>query len=104
MAAASTLRPISRATAKEDFYAWRALLYSKGPLVLHALRGELVKEMGAQKGDAAFLTFMRGYAKNFAYKTGETRHLVGILNQLTGKDWQPWFEKYVYGTEMPQVK
>lgn len=32
------------------------------------------------------------------------RRLVGILNQMTGKDWQPWFERYVYGTEMPKVK
>lgn len=88
----------------KDFYAWRALLYSKGPLVLHALREELRGEMGAQKGDAAFLSWMRSYIKNFTYKTGETRHLVGILNQMTGKDWQPWFERYVYGTEMPKVK
>ena len=89
---------------EEDSYAWRALLYSKGPLVIHALREELIQEMGEQKGDAAFLTWMRAYAKNFAYKTGETRHLVGILNQMTGRDWQPWFERYVYGTEMPKFK
>ena len=88
----------------QDFYAWRALLYSKGPLVLHALRGELIREMGEAKGDAAFLSWMRSYMKNFAYKTGETRHLVGILNQLTGKDWQPWFERFVYGTDMPRVE
>ncbi len=85
-------------------YAWRALLYSKGPLVIHALREELIREMGEEKGDAAFLTWMRAYVQNFAFKTGETRHLVGILNQITGKDWQPWFERYVYGTEMPKLK
>ena len=67
-------------------------------------RGGRAFEMGAQKGDAAFLSWMRSYIKNFTYKTGETRHLVGILNQMTGKDWQPWFERYVYGTEMPKVK
>lgn len=89
---------------EKDFYAWRALLYSKGPLVIHALREELIREMGEEKGNAAFLTWMRSYVKNFAFKTGETRHLVGILNQMTGKDWQPWFERYVYGTEMPKVQ
>ncbi|MEO8197644.1 MAG: M1 family aminopeptidase [Thermoanaerobaculia bacterium] len=89
---------------EKDFHAWRALLYSKGPLVIHALRDELIREMGAERGNAAFLTWMRSYVKNFAFKTGETRHLVGILNQMTGKDWQPWFERYVYGTEMPDVK
>jgi len=88
---------------EQDSYAWRALLYSKGPLVIHAVREELIRDMGEAKGDAAFLTWIRAYVQNFAYKTGETRHLVGILNQITGKDWQPWFERYVYGTEMPKV-
>ncbi len=30
--------------------------------------------------------------------------MVGILNQLTGEDWSPWFLKYVFGTEVPQVE
>ncbi len=89
---------------EKDFVAYRALLYSKGPLVIHALREELKKELGDVKGESAFLTWMRAYAQNFTFKTGETRHLVGILNQITGKDWQPWFELYVFGTEMPKVK
>ena len=50
------------------------------------------------------MAWLRAYAQNFKFKTGETRHLVGILNQITGKDWQPWFESYVYGTETPKVK
>jgi hypothetical protein len=29
---------------------------------------------------------------------------VGILEQMTGSAWQPWFERYVYGTEMPPVE
>jgi hypothetical protein len=89
---------------EKDFYAWRALLYSKGPLVLHALREELKKKMGEQKGESAFLTWIRAYVQNFTYKTGETRNLVAILNQITAEDWQPWFERFVYGTEMPKVK
>ncbi len=80
------------------------LLYGKGPLVLHALRQELGRQAGSEaKGDELFMTWMRSYVRNFTYKFGETRHLVGILNQMTGKDWQPWFEKYVYGTETPKV-
>ncbi len=89
---------------EKDFIAYRALLYSKGPLVIHALREELKKKLGDIKGESAFLTWMRAYAQNFTFKTGETRHLVGILNQITGGEWQPWFERYVYGTEMPTLK
>jgi len=33
-----------------------------------------------------------------------TTHVVGILSQMTGEDWQPWFERYVYCFEMPPIK
>jgi hypothetical protein len=80
------------------------LLYGKGPLVLHALRQELARTAGDEKeGDRLFFTWLRSYIKNFTYKLGGTRHLVAILTQMTGKDWQPWFERYVYGTETPKV-
>ena len=67
-------------------------------------RGAARKKLGDVKGESDFMTWMRAYAQNFTFKTGETRHLVGILNQITGEDWQPWFERFVYGTEMPKVK
>ncbi len=81
------------------------LLYRKGPLVLHALRQELGRRLGGEEtGDRYFLALLRTFLTNFTDQHGETRHLVGILNQMTGDDWQPWFERYVYGTEMPPVK
>ena len=82
----------------------RALLYSKGPLVLHALRQQLGKDLGSTKeGDRIFVILLRSFLKNFTYRWGATHHLVGILNQITKKDWQPWFEEYVYGTEVPEI-
>ena len=81
------------------------LLYNKGPLVLHALRQELGRRVGgAEQGDRYFQALLKTFATNFAGGFGETRHLVGILNQMTSSDWQPWFEKYVYGTETPEVE
>jgi aminopeptidase N len=91
--------------SEKDARTWRDLLYGKGPLVLHALRGELARDAGDEKeGDRLFLTWMRSYVKNFVFKPGETRHLVAILNKITSKDWQPWFERYVYGTDTPQLR
>jgi len=85
--------------------ARRNLLYAKGPLVLHALRRELARHAGNEKeGDRLFFTWIRSYVKNFAFKPGETRYLVAILNQMTGKDWQPWFERHVYGAETPELR
>jgi hypothetical protein len=90
---------------QEDWRDWQSLLYARGPLVLHALRQELARTAGSQReGDKLFFTWLRSYVKNFTFKTGETRHLVGILSQITKKDWQPWFERYVYGTETPKLE
>lgn len=80
------------------------LLYSKGPLVLHALRLELRRKLGSERdGDRYFFALMRSFLKNFPYQWGPTRHLVGILNQITKEDWQPWFDRYVYGCETPKI-
>jgi hypothetical protein len=82
---------------------WR-LTYAKGPLVIHALRLELQRQKGSpQEGDRYFIAMMRSYINRSRYGWGTTRGLVETLNQLTGGDWQPWFERYVYGTEVPKV-
>ena len=89
---------------ESDWREWQDLLYRKGPLVLHALRQELGRVAGSDKeGDRLFFTWIRSYVKNFTYKMAGTRYLVAILNQMTGKDWQPWFVRYVYGTETPKL-
>ena len=80
------------------------LLYNKGPLVLHALRLELAAKYGEEKGDQIFFTLLRSFVTNFQFKWGATAHLIGILNQITQSDWQPWFERYVFGDETPKIK
>jgi hypothetical protein len=70
------------------------LLYAKGPLLLAALHKEL--------GDEMFLTFLKSYQKSFAWKFGTTKHLAGLLQFLTKKDYMPFFQKYYWGTEMPK--
>ncbi len=91
--------------ADSDDWTRRYLLYNRGPLVLHALGLELRRQQGSDKdGDRYFIALLRSMLKNFGDSWGETRHLVGILNQMTGSDWQPWFERYVYGTEVPKLK
>jgi hypothetical protein len=82
---------------------WR-LTYAKGPLVVHALRLELQRQKGSPaEGDRYFIAFLRTYIKEHRYDWGTTKDLVKTLDQLTGGNWQPWFERYVYGTEIPQL-
>ncbi|MGH9363446.1 MAG: M1 family metallopeptidase, partial [Thermoanaerobaculia bacterium] len=86
---------------REDF--WR-LWYAKGPLVVHALRLELQRQKGsAEEGDRYFIALLRSYLKRNPYGWGTTQGLVATLDELTGGDWQPWFERYVHGTEIPRL-
>ena len=86
----------------EDFEVRRALLYGKGPIVLHALRKELERHAGnVPDGDRLFFTWIRRILKDRRFEIAHTRDLVTILDELTGKPWRPWFEKYVLGSETP---
>jgi hypothetical protein len=70
-----------------------ALLYNKGPLLLYALHKEL--------GDTQFLTFMKSYTRSFHFKFGTTNGVAGLLQFMTKKDFKPFFEKYFWGTAIP---
>lgn len=87
-----------------DGFDRRNLLYAKGPLVLHAIRAEFARlKGGAEQGDPHFFNFLRALVRNFTFKPAETRMLPALLRQMTDSDWQPFFEKYVYGTDMPSL-
>lgn len=88
---------------EKDMRTWRFLLYGRGPLLLQAVRERLEKQYGEEKGEQMFLTWIRSYVKTFEFKYAETRHLIGILDQITGEKWTPFFERYLLGTETPEV-
>lgn len=86
----------------EDFSVRRALLYGKGPVVLHALRKELERHAGnVPDGDRLFFTWIRRILKDRHFEVAHTKDVVAILDELTGKPWRPWFERYVLGSETP---
>lgn len=72
-----------------------ALVYDKGALLLAALHKEL--------GDQTFLTFLKSYQKSFRWKFGSTRHVAGLLQFLTKKDYGPFLEANFWGTGMPDI-
>lgn len=78
---------------REAFRIRQDLLYWKGSWLLACLHKEL--------GDETFLTFLKSYQKSFRWKFGSTKNVAGLLQFMTKKDWQPWFEKYYWGTGMP---
>ncbi len=83
--------------------SWR-LRYAKAPVVFHAIRQELVRSKGGkEKGDQMFVVFLRALLTHFQAQPLHTQDLVDVINQISGDDWQPWFDKYVYGTELPEI-
>jgi len=74
---------------REEF----ALLYGKGPMMLHALRGEL--------GDKVFFTILKSFVSNFQFKYAQTRHFIGISSFVAKRDLKPFFDRYLMGTEKP---
>jgi len=70
------------------------LVYSKGAVLLGALRKEL--------GDDLFFTVLRSFLRSFEKKrTVTTDDFVALLEFATKRDWKAWFEKHYYGVEMP---
>jgi hypothetical protein len=72
------------------------LLYGKGPYVLHALRQEM--------GDANFKKMLYFLTAQAAKKPGMkvvTEDIILFASALTGEDYHPWFDRYIYGTDVP---
>jgi len=95
---AGTIAPIPLANRiggdpRGAFVSRFGLLYAKGPYLLYTLHKEL--------GDTQFLTFLKSYTKSFQWKYGSTNDVAGLLQFMTKKDYKPFFEKYYWGTAMP---
>lgn len=84
---------------KDDYDAFKSrtyLLYSKGPMLLHALHDEL--------GDVTFLTYLKSIQSNFRWRFATTRQLFDLLKFVTKKDYTPFYQDYFWGLEMPPEK
>lgn len=72
------------------------LIYDKGAYILACLYEEL--------GDQKFRAFLRVYLKGLAWKFGTTKDVVNLLEAITKKDYDSFFERYYWGTELPTMK
>jgi len=71
---------------KEDMFD--NISYSKGSIILYALKNQM--------GDAAFFKSLNLYLKTNAYKNGEPHQLRLAMEEVTGKDWLPYFNQWYY--------
>ncbi len=87
----------------KDWYDMVHLYYDKAPLVLHALRLEMQKKYGAQNGDRMFFVWISSILKSFSGKYVNTYDCIRLLNMITHDDWEPFFDKYIFGDQTPEI-
>ncbi len=75
---------------KQDPRVFRAVVYDKGAWVLHMLRGLV--------GDPAFFGGARTFLERFRYAKAGTEDLRVALEEASGRDLRPYFEKWIYDT------
>jgi hypothetical protein len=81
---------------KQDGRIQRAIVYDKGAWVLHMLRGLL--------GEAAFFAGARSFLEEHRYAQATTEQLRAALEEAGGRDLEPYFERWIYGTGLPRLR
>ncbi|WP_183906857.1 M1 family aminopeptidase [Rufibacter immobilis] len=71
-----------------------SLTYDKGALVLHMLRHAL-------QNDALFFQILRTYRDEFKYKVANTRDFQHVVERVSGRSFQYFFDQWVYGQGYP---
>jgi hypothetical protein len=80
---------------KSEPRVFRALVYNKGAAVLHMLR-RLV-------GDDAFFSGLRRFYMDRRYQKAGTEDFERAMEAVSGRTLDRFFERWVYGTEIPRV-
>jgi aminopeptidase N len=81
---------------KGDQRVFRALLYNKGAAVLHMLR-RLV-------GDEAFFNSLRRFYFDNKFDKAGTDDLQRAFEAETGKPFERFFERWIYGAQLPRLR
>ncbi|MBP1672294.1 MAG: aminopeptidase [Bacteroidetes bacterium] len=71
--------------------------YMKGALMLHTLRNIL-------NDDQLFINILKTYYNRHQYSIVTTTDFIKVVNELTGKDYQWFFDQYVYSRVCPQLE
>ncbi len=70
------------------------ITYKKGASIIHMLRYEL-------NDDSLFFRILRKYQQTYAYSTALVPDFIKIVNELSGKDMNWFFDQWYYGTGYP---
>jgi hypothetical protein len=80
---------------RSDGRVFRALVYNKGAMVLHMLR-RLV-------GDEVFFEGLRRFYADWTFRKAGTDDLRQVIEAVSGTDLRPFFEAWIYGSDIPEL-
>jgi peptidase M1-like protein len=80
---------------KGDPQIYRAIVYDKGAYVLHMLRSVV--------GPEAFRTALTAFQATHRFGKAGSADLRRALEQASGRDLRPYFERWVHHTELPRI-
>ncbi|TPG41805.1 M1 family metallopeptidase [Flavobacterium pectinovorum] len=80
--------PLARFYYKDKEDMFDNISYSKGSIILYAAKNQM--------GDEAFFKSLNRYLTTNAYKSGESHQLRLAMEEVTGKDWSPYFNQWYY--------
>lgn len=72
-------------------------IYHKGAMMLHSLRSTI-------NNDSLFLKILHDFNMQYRMQTVKTRDFIDFVNRYTGKDYSPFFKKYLYETRLPVLE
>jgi hypothetical protein len=81
---------------KGDPQIYRAVVYDKGAYVFHMLRQVI--------GDEAFRRGLITFQAEHRFGKAGTEHLEDALERASGRDLSAYFQEWVYGTRLPQLR
>jgi hypothetical protein len=81
---------------KSDGRVFRALVYNKGAMVLHMLRRLM--------GDEAFFAGVRRFYADWRFKKAGTDDFRAAMEAAGGRDLNAFFDAWIYGAEVPELK
>lgn len=70
------------------------LTYNKAAAVIHTLRFMI-------NHDSLFFAILKNYQQQFSNSVATTEDFATLVTQLTGKNWQAFFQQWVYGEGFP---
>jgi hypothetical protein len=81
---------------KGDGRIFRAIIYNKAAVVLHMLRRLM--------GDTAFFSGVRRFYEQWRFRKAGTEDFRAAMEAAGGGDLAPFFEGWIYGTAIPELR